>query len=258
MNKIIVFLCICAVMLVSTACSSPASQTGGGDLTGKVWALTQLAGKPPVAGTGISAQFGADGKVSGSAGCNRYTGTYTTSGNSITFSSPMATTMMMCDAPVMEQESAYLKALGEAKTYAVKDDQLTLAGANNNSLAVYKAQTQDLAGTSWEAVNYNNGKQAVVGVITDTTLTADFGKDGTLSGKAGCNTYSGDYKTNGNQITIGPLASTMMACDQPAGVMDQETQYLAALQSAATYQIEGNVLELRTKDDALAAILQKK
>jgi heat shock protein HslJ len=211
-----------------------------------------------VAGTGISAQFGPDGKVSGSAGCNRYNGTYTTSGNSITFSSPMATTMMMCDAPVMEQESAYLKALGEAKTYAVKDDQLTLAGANNNSLAVYKAQTQDLAGTSWEAVNYNNGKQAVVGVITDTTLTADFGKDGTLSGKAGCNTYSGGYKTNGNQITIGPLASTMMACDQPAGVMDQETQYLAALQSAATYQIEGNVLELRTKDDALAAILQKK
>ena len=40
--------------------------------------------------------------------------------------------------------------------------------------------------------------------------------------------------------------------------MEQETQYLAALQSAATYQIEGNVLELRTKDDALAAILQKK
>ena len=95
-------------------------------------------------------------------------------------------------------------------------------------------------------------------MITDTTLLADFGKDGTLSGKAGCNTYSGGYKTNGNQITIGPLVSTMMACDQPAGVMEQEAQYLAALQSAATYQIEGNVLELRTKDDALAAIFRKK
>jgi heat shock protein HslJ len=256
MNKIIVFLSICAVILA--ACASPASQTGGGDLTGKIWALTELTGKPPVAGTGISAGFSADGKVSGSAGCNRYTGTYTTSGNSITFSSPMATTMMMCDAPVMEQESAYLKALGEAKTYAVKGDQLTLTGANNTSLVVYKAQTQDLAGTSWEAGNFNNGKQAVVGVITDTTLTADFGKDGILSGKSGCNTYTGNYKTNGNQITIGPLASTMMACDQPTGVMEQEAQYLAALQSAATYQIEGNVLELRTKDDALAAILNKK
>jgi heat shock protein HslJ len=256
MNKIIVFLCICAVILA--ACASPASQTGGGDLTGKVWALTELMGKPPVAGTGISAEFGADGKVSGSAGCNRYSGAYTISGNSITFSSPLATTMMMCDAAVMDQENAYLKALGDAKTYAVKGDQLTLIGANNTSLAVYKAQSQDLAGTSWEAVNYNNGKQAVVGLITDTTLTADFGKDGVLSGKAGCNNYSGGYKTNGNQITIGPLASTMMACDQPAGVMEQEAQYLAALQSAATYQIEGNVLELRTKDDALAVILQKK
>ena len=153
MNKIVVFLSICATMIVLTACTSPASQAEGGDLTGKVWAITELTGKPPVAGTGISAEFSADGKVRGSAGCNRYSGTYTISANSITFSSPMATTMMMCDAAVMEQETAYLKALGEAKTYAVKDDQLTLAGANNASLAVYKAQTQDLAGTSWEAVN---------------------------------------------------------------------------------------------------------
>ena len=258
MNKIIVSLSIFAGMIILAACTSPASQSGGGELTGKVWALTELMGKPPVAGTGISAQFSADGKVSGSAGCNRYSGAYTVSGNSITFSSPMATTMMMCDTAVMEQENAYLKALGEARTYAVKGDQLTLTGANNTSLVVYKAQTQDLTGTSWEAINFNNGKQAVVGVLGDTTLTADFGKDGTLSGKAGCNTYSGGYKVNGNQITIGPLASTMMACSDPEGVMEQEAQYLAALQSAATYQIEGNVLELRTKDDALAAILNKK
>ena len=115
MKKIIVFLSICAVILVLAACASPASQTGGGDLTGSVWGLTELTGKPLVAGTGISAEFSADGKVSGSAGCNRYSGTYTISGNSITFSSPMAATMMMCDAAVMEQEAAYLKALGEAK-----------------------------------------------------------------------------------------------------------------------------------------------
>ena len=46
----------------------------------------------------------------------------------------------------------------------------------------------------------------------------------------------------GTRSQIGPLASTMMACGEPAGVMEQEAQYLAALQSAATYQIEGNVL----------------
>ena len=63
---------------------------------------------------------------------------------------------------------------------------------------------------------------------------------------------------DGNKITIGPLASTMMMCDSPAQIMEQEAQYLAALQSAATYQIEGNVLELRTADDAIAGFLIRK
>jgi len=258
MNKIIVTISICAAMMILSACATTASQPGGGDLIGKVWALTELKGTPPAAGVGISAQFSSDGKVSGSAGCNRYNGTYTVSGNSITFSSPMATTMMMCEQTVMDQESAYLQALGEAKTFAVNGDQLTLVGADNTTLVVYQAQTQDLSGTSWEATGYNNGKLAVIGILGSTTLTADFGKDGTLSGTSGCNTYSGGYKVNGDQITIGPLASTMMACSEPAGVMEQEAQYLAALQSAATYQIEGNVLQLRTKDDALAAIFNRK
>jgi heat shock protein HslJ len=40
--------------------------------------------------------------------------------------------------------------------------------------------------------------------------------------------------------------------------MDQEAQFLAALQIAASYEIEGSVLQLRTKDDALAAMFNKK
>jgi len=39
--------------------------------------------------------------------------------------------------------------------------------------------------------------------------------------------------------------------------MDQEAQYLAALQSAATYRIDGDMLEMRTADDALAATFQR-
>ena len=259
MKKMIVSLSICAVLAFLAACTPPASQAGsGGDLTGKVWALTELEGVPPVADTGISAQFSPDGKISGSAGCNRYSGTYTISGNSITITSSIASTMMMCDDAIMEQESAYLKALPEAKTYEINGDQLTLTGAENNKLAGYKAQSQDLAGSSWEPTAFNNGKQAVIGMLDGTSLTADFGNDGTLSGNSGCNQYTGEFKETGNQITIGPLASTMMACSEPEGVMEQESQYLAALQSAATYEIEGNVMQLRTKDDALAVIFNRK
>ncbi len=90
MNKKWLVISLCVGMMILAACTSSGSKQGG-DLTGKVWALTELMGKPPVAGTGISAEFTADGKVAGSAGCNRYSGTYTVSGSNITFSSPMAT-----------------------------------------------------------------------------------------------------------------------------------------------------------------------
>jgi heat shock protein HslJ len=226
-------------------------------VTGQVWALTALNGHPPVNGGGISAQFTADGKVSGSSGCNQYTGKYTVSGSNIKFDPSIATTMMACPQPIMDQESAYLKMLGEAKTYEVKGNELTLMDDGNKKLATYKVQTQDLAGTGWYAVGYNNGKQAVVSILGGTTISAIFGKDGTLTGNAGCNDYNGTYTVNGNQITIGPLASTRKFCNDPEGIMDQETQYLAALGTAATYQIEGTTLELRTKDGALVADFSK-
>jgi len=164
----------------------------------------------------------------------------------------------MCAQPVMVQESAYQAALATVKAYTVSGDKLTLYGPNNTEIASYKATSQDLAGTSWQVIGYNNGKEAVVSIIAGTEMDIQFGDDGTVSGKSGCNTYSGSYTVNGNQIQIGPLASTMMACGDPAGIMEQEQQYLAALQTAATYQIEGNVLELRTSEGALAADFNKK
>ena len=40
--------------------------------------------------------------------------------------------------------------------------------------------------------------------------------------------------------------TTLRACSEPEGIMEQEQQYLAALQTAATYRIEGERLEMRT------------
>ncbi len=251
MKKTWLMIVLSIGVMILAACAPSGSQQGG-DLTGKVWALTELTGNPPVDGTGISAEFTTDGKVSGSAGCNRYNGTYTVSGSNITIASPLASTMMMCEQAVMDQESAYLKALGEAKTFAVSGDQLTLKGGDGTALAVYTAQSQDLAGTNWEVTVFNNGKQAVVGVLEGTSLTASFADDGSLSGNSGCNQFTGSYTVSGNQITIGPLASTMMMCSDPEGLMDQEAQFLA------NYRIEGDVLELRTKDDAIAVFFIKK
>ena len=227
-------------------------------LTGKIWVLTALLGKPPVRDTEVTSEFTAGGKVSGSSGCNHYSGTYSVAGGTIRISSTMASTRMACTRAVSLQEGAFLKALAGARSYGIHGGSLTLRSAGGRVLVRYKAQSQALAGTSWDVLAYNNGKQAVVSVLAGTKLTASFGKDGQLTGFAGCNDYNAPYKGTAPKISIGPVASTRKHCADPPDVMDQESQYLASLQTAATYRVEGTKLELRTAEGALAAELQRK
>jgi heat shock protein HslJ len=42
-------------------------------------------------------------------------------------------------------------------------------------------------------------------------------------------------------------------CSDPEGIMEQEQEYLTALQSAATYRVEGNTMEMRTAEGSTAA-----
>ena len=67
-----------------------------------------------------------------------------------------------------------------------------------------------------------------------------------ITGRAGCNTYSAGYRASGNSLSVDPPIATLMMCETPAGVMQQEQQYLAALQSAGTFQISGNQLQIRS------------
>jgi heat shock protein HslJ len=254
------------IALIATACGTQAAAptnplaqpkeqpVSKSTLDGTSWTLTTLNGQPTLKDTTVTLNFAA-GKAAGTDGCNRYTGAYTADDTSIKFSGQMASTMMACPEPIMKQASAYQQALGQAATYKVEGTQLALSDAHGKELASFSAQNSDLAGTSWIVTGYNNGKQAVVSTMAGTDLTANFGVDGNLTGNSGCNTYSAVYQTDGHKISIGPAAATMMACEQ--AVRDQETQYLAALSTAATYRIAGSKWELRTADGALAVTLSK-
>jgi putative lipoprotein len=57
----------------------------------------------------------ADGKVAGSGGCNRYSGSTALKGAQIEFT-PMASTMMACAPALMDQETRYFAALTQADT----------------------------------------------------------------------------------------------------------------------------------------------
>jgi heat shock protein HslJ len=103
-------------------------------------------------------------------------------------------------------------------------------------------------------VNFNNGMGAVTSLISGTSISLDFDTSGGISGKAGCNSYSAGYRAGGNSLTVDQPRSTSMWCETPEGVMQQEQQYLAALQSAATFNLTGDQLQIRSGSDALAVV----
>jgi heat shock protein HslJ len=237
----------------TVAVAPTAAVTSTAGLAGTSWLLVTLGGQEPVTKTTVTLKFGADGRVSGSDGCNTFGAPYTSDATTLAITQPMVTTLMACEQPIMDQATAYQKALGEAKTYKIAGQQLTLSDATGKELATLTAQPTGLVGTAWDVISYNNGKEAVVSVLAGTTLTAIFAAEGKLSGSAGCNNYSAEYESDASNIAIGAVATTRKMCAEPAGVMDQEAAYTAALQTAATYTIDGDKLELRTAANAIAA-----
>ncbi len=208
----------------------------------------------PSAGGTPTLQFGADGSASGTDGCNRFSTSFTQEGNSLTFG-PVASTMMACAEPSMTQAAEFQTALAGVTGFQQTGIQLMLF-AGDQIVMTFVADVQSLDGTMWTVTLFNNGMQAAVGLQAGTEILLTF--DATdLYGNAGCNNYFGAYTVSGTNIAVGTLGSTMRLCETPAGVMEQEQQYLAALQSAATFRIENDELWLRTAEDAIAVVATK-
>jgi heat shock protein HslJ len=95
-----------------------------------------------VNGTSVTLSFGADGDASGVSGCNHYSGHYEVTGSHITISR-IAVTEMNCADPagVMEQERAYLKALGTVSTLRFEGSRLELRTADGALAAGFEGAT---------------------------------------------------------------------------------------------------------------------
>ena len=77
--------------------------------------------------------------------------------------------------------------------------------------------------------------------------TITFTKDGRVFGDAGCNRFTGAYTTKGSEITIGPLATTLMLCEE--NVMNAEATFLVRLQAAVGYQAKPRTLKVFAPKD---------
>ena len=95
-------------------------------LAGTSWVLASLAGDDVLSGTDVTAEFAED-QVSGSAGCNSYSGSYEADdGSDIDLDGPFAVTLRACEMDVMDQESAFLAALEDAESFSIDGDELTI------------------------------------------------------------------------------------------------------------------------------------
>ena len=120
---------------------------------------------------------------------------------------------------------------------------ITLLVALGLVLSACASQTTpaDLPGSSWKLVSYGtaaNQTPAASGI--DTNL--DFGKDGTVNGNLGCNSFSGNYKVTNGNIAFSMMISTMMACVGPQ--MTQEDIGLKIMNGTVRYTVAGNQLTL--------------
>lgn len=111
------------------------------------------------------------------------------------------------------------------------------------------APTTDLPGTEWQLLSYGPSDTPLT-PIGSSALTLAFKSADELNGFSGCNRYFGQYTVEGEALSISLLGSTEMACADE-GLMQQESDYLAALGAAQTAQRDGDMLTLTYPGGAL-------
>lgn len=197
----------------------------------------------PIGNTPISAQFGEDGTVTGSTGCNSYGGNYVVGtlpdANQVTFSNMYQTEMACMEDGVMAQESAYLNALASATGIINQTADKLVIGYGDNQQLVFERRYM-LDDTAWQLVAQS--AQSVTSAV-DGDITLTFGADMGASGSGGCNRYNTQYTLTGGQITFSPVVSTRMACVDEA-MNAQEMAFFSALEAGNYILITGDTLIL--------------
>lgn len=106
----------------------------------------------------------------------------------------------------------------------------------------------------WTIEDVNGG-----GVIDNAPMEIAFegGDAGTsrVSGRAGCNRFTGPWLQTGNQLWLGPLATTRMAC--PPALMELEAKTLATLAAVRNVSQDRSVAVRLLAPDGRALSLRR-
>lgn len=93
-----------------------------------------------LAGTAINMDFGANGQVTGSSGCNSFNAGYSVNGDALSIGAPGGT-QRLCPEPqgVMDQEARFLSALRSAASFGIVGSQLEVSNGGGQ-IAIVASQ----------------------------------------------------------------------------------------------------------------------
>lgn len=103
-------------------------------LLGQEWVIEDITGRGVIDNSHPSLQFFADGRLAGSASCNRIIGSYKINGTRLTID-PAGTTMMACPEALMNQEQKLLELLPTVERFSIDETGvLVLTTANGATI----------------------------------------------------------------------------------------------------------------------------
>ena len=204
-------------------------------------------------GTRLTTNFLTD-RYTGAGGCNWYLGTYAVDTEQLRLNSPATTALHCADEAINAQEARFFNIMANTIAYAIEDGQLIAYTSDAQRLATYNpAEPTPFEGTSWSLKFLVSGDD-VAPLLPLTKVTAVFA-DGQVIGSGGCNDYNAPYTRDGRAVTIGAITATKLQCSEPAGVMEQEAAFLAALTQVAAVEQVGGVLIMLDAENAPLMLL---
>ncbi len=183
--------------------------------------------------------FNTVGTVTGKADCNTFSGTYSTqNGFTIKVTPNVMSACGTLDSQyltLLNQVAAggpdgagglALETAGGAQRLMFKNGGAASAAPTNPPPP---AQSNSITGINWQLTNVTDKAAGTTAMVANyQNYTIVFNTDGTLNGKADCNTFSGTYsQQNGLTIKLGP--TTLAACGE--GSLSQ--QYVNLLSNVA-------------------------
>ena len=119
---------------------------------------------------------------------------------------------------------------------------------NDKDATFIALPARSIESTSRVVNNYNDESGVFANLISGTEITAEFGADGNLTGIAGCNNCNAGFEVEGEKLTIGPIATSLMMCQEPEGVKEQESVFFASLENAEVYKKLGLLMAIWGSD----------